>query len=89
MKSSSFGKASTTKTSTAKKTASKKSSSDKLPPLEVNSNISASVRQIQNGFIVAESGYVGKGKNQQYVNKEYFSQTNPLASVTKVKFSKK
>lgn len=58
-------------------------------PLSVTETISSSVRKIENGFIVSENGYVGKGKNQQWINKEYFSATNPLAGVTKVKFGKK
>lgn len=61
---------------------SKKSSRTSTSPstLDVNKNISCSVRQIENGFVINESGYVGKGKNQRYESKEYFSQTNPIAA---------
>ena len=41
-------------------------------------DMSVSARKIENGFIVSQSGYSGKGKNQQYVNKEYFSSKNPI-----------
>lgn len=61
----------------AKKSTSKKSSSPKIPA-HVDSNSSVEVRQIQNGFIVRESGYTGKGRNQQYYNKEWFSASNPV-----------
>lgn len=46
--------------------------------VSVDSNSSVNVRKIENGFIVRESGYTGKGRNQQYYDKEYFSKTNPL-----------
>lgn len=72
---------STPKKSTAKST----SSTEKL---DVDKNTSASIRKIENGFIVCESGYTGKGKNQQYFNREYFSATNPVANV-KIQFGKK
>ena len=48
------------------------------PKVVVDKDSSVSVRQIQNGFIVSESGTTGKGRNQQYYNKEYYSKTNPL-----------
>lgn len=70
--------------------ASRKSNKTSIPLSSmVDKNSSATVRQIENGFLVSESGYTGKGKNQKWVNKEYFSQTNPLESVGKVKFGKK
>ena len=70
-------------TSSSKKATTRKSnsSSANTEPLSVNSQISAGVRKIENGFIVSESGYVGSGKNQRYENKEYFSPTNPVAGV--------
>ena len=74
-----------------KKTVTKKTTVKSTPPLSsmVDSNSSVSVRQIGNGYIVAESGYTGKGKNQQWYNKEFFSPTNPVANVPKIKFGKK
>lgn len=76
---------------TGKKSSSRKSSSSgKQVGLEVDKNTSAGVRQIENGFIVSESGMVGKGRNARWENKEYFSPTNPLAGVkATVKFGKK
>lgn len=67
----------------AKSKSAKKSSSPKSTTgaLEVNKNTSASVRQIENGFIVCESGTTGKGRNQNYWSKEYFSANNPLSGV--------
>lgn len=79
-----------TKKSPAKKSAAKKSSS--TPPLSkmVDSDSSASVRKIENGFLVSENGYKGKGRNKEWYNKEYFSPTNPLAGIGgKIKFGKK
>lgn len=73
------------------RTSSKKSSSKRTTSaerLDVTKNISTNIRQIENGFVVSESGYVGKGRNQKYVNKEYFSETNPVAGV-KIQFGKK
>jgi hypothetical protein len=54
--------------------------------LEVNQNTSCSITKIENGYLVSENGYSGKGKNLQYFNKQYYSPTNPVASV---KFSGK
>lgn len=68
-----------------KRTVSTKSKLDKTEKLDVTKNISTSIRQIENGFLVSESGYVGQGKNQKWVNKEYYSPTNPVAGV-KIKF---
>lgn len=70
------------------KTASKTKSS--IPKVEVDKDSSVQVRKIENGFIVSESGSTGKGRNMNYYNKEYFSSTNPIASMTKsIKFGKK
>lgn len=74
----------------SKKAPAKKGSSTKGVALEVDKNTSAGVRKIENGYIVSESGMVGKGRNARWENKEYFSQTNPLAGIkTKVQFGKK
>lgn len=54
-----------------------KSSSPKISA-HVDKDSSVSVRQIENGFIVAESGTKGKGRNTQYYSKEYFSKANPV-----------
>jgi hypothetical protein len=48
----------------------------------VDSNSSVSVRKIENGFLVSESGYIGKGKSQQWYNKDTYSPTNPLKTTT-------
>ena len=74
------------------KTSSKKGSSPKTTnsPLKVNDTTTASIRKIENGYIVSESGYTGKGRNQQWWNKEYFSTNNPIANASaKVTFGKK
>jgi len=66
-----------------KKTTSAKSkpvTTGKSERIDVNKNTSANIRQIENGYIVSESGYTGKGKNQQWFNREYFTPTNPVAS---------
>lgn len=55
-----------------------KNSSSTTPKVVVDKDSSVQVRQIMNGFIVSESGTTGKGRNQQYYNKEFFSKTNPL-----------
>lgn len=76
-----------TKKATSKKSTSKKSASDSsVETLDVNKNTSANIRQIENGYIVSESGYTGKGKNQQYFSREYFSAKNPVSGI---KFGKK
>lgn len=73
----------------AKKASSTKAkSSTATEKLDVTKNISTSIRQIENGFLVSESGYVGKGRNQKWVNKEFFSPTNPVAGI-KIKFGKR
>lgn len=65
-------------------------SSKPIPPLEVDNNSSINISKIQNGYLISESGYTGKGRNQQYYNKQYFSATNPVAGVTgKVKMGKR
>lgn len=55
------------------------------------SGMNVSVREIENGFIVRNSGYVGKGKNQKYMEKEVFSKKNPIkvSGVPSMTFSKK
>lgn len=65
-----------------------KKSTPKLSSM-VDNNSSLSVRKIENGFIVSESGYEGKGKNQKWYNKDFFSATNPLSNVPQIKFGKK
>lgn len=50
--------------------------------LGMSNNKNLNVRQIENGFIVRESGSVGKGKNQKYFEKEFFSKSNPIAIKT-------
>ena len=64
--------------------ANKKTQSSKspTPKVVVDKDSSVQVRKIQNGFIVSESGTTGKGRNQQYYNKEYFTKTNPLKNIT-------
>ncbi len=75
------------KSKTTKSTTKPKSS---LPKVEVDANSSVQIRKIQNGFIVSESGNTGKGRNQTWYNKEYFSPTNPVSNITKpIKFGKK
>lgn len=39
---------------------------------------SVSIRKINNGFIVSESGYTGKGDKRKYFTKETFTKTNPV-----------
>ena len=54
-------------------------------PIKVNvdKDSQVGIEKIENGFIVSESGYTGKGRNQKWYNKKYFSPTNPLALLTK------
>lgn len=47
-------------------------------PMRVDNKVSLGVREIENGFIVSESGSTGKGRNQEYYSKEYFSKANPI-----------
>ena len=63
--------------------ATKKSNAVKMaqPKISVDKDSSVGIRQIENGFVVSESGYTGKGRSQKYYNKEYFSKTNPLKGV--------
>lgn len=61
----------------SKKTTSKKSSSPAIK-VGVDKDSSVSVRQIENGFLVSESGTTGKGRNQKWYNKEFYSKVNPL-----------
>lgn len=64
----------------ATKKSSSKSSLKSSPAIKVgvDKDSSVSVRQIENGFIVSESGYTGKGRNQKYYSKDFYSKTNPL-----------
>lgn len=54
------------------------SSAGKPIRVQVDKDSSVSVRQIENGFLISESGTMGKGRNKQYYSKEYYSKTNPL-----------
>lgn len=73
----------TTKSTTKKSTSSGLSKTMKELPITLDKNDNVSIRSIENGFIVSESGHKGKGKNQQWFNKEYFTASNPI------KFGKK
>lgn len=64
--------------STPKKSATKSTAISAIPNISLDKNENLSIRPIENGYIVSESGYKGKGKNQQWFNKEYFSATNPI-----------
>lgn len=44
----------------------------------VDKDSSVSVRQIENGFIVSESGSRGKGRGKEWYSKEFFTKTNPV-----------
>lgn len=63
------------------KKSSVKKSSAAIKGLVVDKDSSVSVKRIENGFIVSESGYTGKGKNQKYYNKEFYSKENPLKGI--------
>lgn len=76
------------KSGSSKTTKRSSSSRGAAETLDVNKNTSANIRQIENGYLISESGYTGKGKNQQYFTREYFSKTNPVAGV-KISFSGK
>jgi hypothetical protein len=62
----------------AKKSTSRAKESSTRIPVSVDKDSSVSVRQIEKGFIVRESGSTGKGRNQKWYEKEFFSKTNPL-----------
>lgn len=81
-------KGTATKSSTPSRTVRASGSAERI---DVNKNTSAGIRQIENGFIISESGTTGKGKNQTWFNREYFSPTNPVASakIANVKFGGK
>lgn len=68
----------TSKSTTKKSTSSGLSKTMKELPITLDKNDNVSIRSIENGFIVSESGYKGKGKNQQWFNKEYFTANNPI-----------
>lgn len=69
------------------KSSSKETTTGRTMGVEVNKSTSTSISRIENGFLISETGYVGKGKNQHYVEKRYFSPTNPVAGI-KIKFGK-
>lgn len=78
----------------AKKSSS--SSKSSVPKVMVDRDSSVSVRQIENGFIVSESGTRGKGRNKEYYDKQWYSKTNPVNiggggqnSVGRTKFGKR
>lgn len=62
----------------APKKVSSKITAKKVMDMPIIKNENVGVRRIENGFIVSKSGYVGKGKNQTYVNREYHSPVNPI-----------
>lgn len=83
-----------------KKSSGSSKSKPSAPRVTVDKDSSVSVRQIENGYVVSESGQTGKGRNQKWYNKEYFSPNNPLKGIiggsgasgaggSKVKFSGK
>lgn len=59
----------------------KSSKAPSTPKVVVDKDSSVSVRQIENGFLVSESGQTGKGRNQKWYNKEFYSKTNPLKGI--------
>jgi hypothetical protein len=69
----------------------KKSSGKSMQPESVSMSMSndksMNIRKIENGYIVRESGYTGRGKNKNYFEKERFSPTNPVS--VNMKFGKK
>lgn len=48
----------------------------------VDKTTSVSIRQIENGFLVNESGYTGNGRNPRYFDRTWYSKTNPVKNVT-------
>lgn len=62
-----------TSPSTAKKPTPVKSAS-----LQVSKDVTVDVREIENGFLISKSGYIGSGKNARYETKQIFSPTNPI-----------
>ena len=56
----------------------KRSSGSSVGSLSMGKDKRVDVEQIENGFLVRESGTVGKGRNMQYKEKKYFSPTNPV-----------
>ncbi len=55
--------------------------------MSMSNDKSMNIRKIENGWIVRESGYSGKGRNKNYFEKERFSATNPVS--VNMKFGKK
>jgi len=56
--------------------------SKKSTSLSPKENMSTSVRKIENGFLVSQSGTTGSGRNQKWVEKQFFSPTDPLKGIT-------
>jgi hypothetical protein len=74
VKRTSYNRNAKTKTKTVKKT-----SSISVPAsVTVDRDSRVDVEQIENGFLVRESGTIGKGKNQTYYEKKYFTPENPV-----------
>ena len=73
-----MNKKSASKTKSASKSSKPVSKGERL---DVTENTSCTIRKIANGFIVNESGYTGKGRNQKWVSKEVFTPTNPVAGI--------
>lgn len=76
-------KSATTKSVSNKSTVTKKSSAPKGKslgdiPVKLDKNDNISISEIENGFLVSQSGYTGKGKNQQWYNKQFYTPTNPI-----------
>lgn len=77
-------KSATVKSSPAKNASTKKSVSSPKGktlselPITLDKNDNVSIQEIENGFIVSQSGYTGKGKNQQWYNKQFYTPTNPI-----------
>jgi hypothetical protein len=59
-------------------------SSNKTISARVDKDSRVSVRQIENGYIVNESGTTGKGRSKQYYDKEWFSKENPVKGSLKL-----
>lgn len=49
--------------------------------IPVGDNLNLNVRKIENGYLVSQSGYSGKGKKQKYVSKDTYYATNPLEAI--------
>lgn len=51
------------------------------PSLTSKDNMSTSVKKIENGFLVSQSGMTGTGKNSKWVEKQFYSATDPLKNI--------